>query len=171
VLAVINGKTDLRLETDSPELGGLAFRINQLLNVMTGTEEASEDEEGKISVPPSEGHWKDAEFSDKAQPAAGPTGVSSSGNGAAADEVVDDPEIASKLATESEDDYNDRVYREYVSAKQQLGENVASIPKDRFCQRLKGRGDALLQKHGCRMVRFQVHTVNEQVVLRPVLIR
>jgi hypothetical protein len=170
VLAVINGKTDLRLETDSPELGGLAFRINQLLNVMTGTEEASEDEEGKISVPPSEGHWKDAEFSDKA-PVAVASSASSGSATAAADEVVDDPEIAAKLAVESEDDYNDRIYREYVAAKQQLGENVQSIPKDRFCQRLKGRGDALLQKHGCRMVRFQVHTVNEQVVLRPVLIR
>ena len=171
VLAVINGKTDLRLQTDSPELGGLAFRINQLLNVMTGTEEATEDEEGKISVPPSEGHWKDAEFSDKAQPAANPSGVSGTNSAVNPDEIVDDPEIASKLASETEDEYNDRVYREYVSAKQQLGENVASIPKDRFCQRLKGRGDALLQKHGCRMVRFQVHTVNEQVVLRPVLIR
>ena len=64
-----------------------------------------------------------------------------------------------------------RVYREYVSAKEQLGENVASIPKDRFTQRLKGRADALVQKHGCRMVRFQVSTQNDQVVLRPVVLR
>ena len=168
ILAVINGKTDLRLETDSPELGGLAFRINQLLNVLTGTEEASEDEEGKISVPPSEGHWKDAEFSDGRAPA-GAAPAASGGGGA--EDVVDDPALAAKLGNESEDDYNDRVYREYVAAKQALGENVASIPKDRFCQRLKGRGDALVQKHGCRMVRFQVDTVDNQVVLRPVLIR
>jgi hypothetical protein len=169
ILAVINGKTDLRLETDSPELGGLAFRINQLLNVLTGTEEASEDEEGKISVPPSEGHWKDAEFSDGRAPAG--AAPAASGGGGSAEDVVDDPALAAKLGNESEDDYNDRVYREYVAAKQALGENVASIPKDRFCQRLKGRGDALVQKHGCRMVRFQVDTVDNQVVLRPVLIR
>jgi hypothetical protein len=166
VLAVINGKTDLRLETDSPELGGLAFRINQLLNVMTGTEEGSEDEDGKISVPPSEGNWKEAEFSDGRAPAG-----NAPASAASADEPIDDPAIAANLAEESEDAYNDRVYREYVAAKQVLGENVASIPKDRFSQRLKGRGDALLQKHGCRMVRFQVDTVDNQVVLRPVLIR
>jgi hypothetical protein len=171
VLAVINGKTDLRLETDSAELGGLAFRINQLLNVLTGTEEASEDEEGKISVPPSEGHWKDAEFSDGRAQTGNVGGSGPATGGAAAEEVVDDPAVAAKLAGESEDDYNERIYREYVAAKQALGENVASIPKDRFCQRLKGRGDALLQKHGCRMVRFQVDTVDNQVVLRPVLIR
>jgi hypothetical protein len=87
------------------------------------------------------------------------------------DEVIDDPELASQLSAEDEDAYGDRVYQEYVRAKEQLGENVASIPKDRFTQRLKGRADALVQKHGCRMVRFQVSTVDAQVVLRPVLIR
>jgi hypothetical protein len=170
ILAVINGKTDTRLETDSPELGGLAFRINQLLNVLTGTEEASEDEEGKISVPPSEGHWQEAEFSDGRAPAGAAPAAAAAGGGSG-EEVVDDPALAAKLGDEGEDDYNERIYREYVAAKRALGENVASIPKDRFCQRLKGRGDALLQKHGCRMVRFQVDTVDNQVVLRPVLIR
>lgn len=164
VLAVINGRTDVRLSIESADLGGLAFRINQLLNVLTGTEEASEDEEGKLSVPPSEGHWKDAAFSDSQGKAGGASPVDP-------DEVIDDPAVAEPLSAEAEDAYNDRVYREYVSAKEQLGENVASIPKDRFTQRLKGRADALVQKHGCRMVRFQVSTVDAQVVLRPVLIR
>jgi methyl-accepting chemotaxis protein len=164
VLAVINGRTDLRLSTESPELGGLAFRINQLLNVITGTEEASEDEEGKLSVPPSEGHWKDAAFSDAQAKAA-------TAGSADPDEVIDDEAVAAELSAEGEDAYNERVYREYVRAKEQLGENVSSIPKDRFTQRLKGRADALVQKHGCRMVRFQVSTVDAQVVLRPVLIR
>ncbi|HET8937518.1 MAG TPA: MXAN_5187 C-terminal domain-containing protein, partial [Polyangiales bacterium] len=126
--------------------------------------EASEDEEGKLSVPPSEGHWKDAAFSDG-------QGKSAAASSVDPDEVVDDPALAAQLSAEGEDVYNDRVYREYVSAKEQLGENVASIPKDRFTQRLKGRADALVQKHGCRMVRFQVSTVDAQVVLRPVLIR
>jgi hypothetical protein len=63
------------------------------------------------------------------------------------------------------------LYKEYVQAKESLGENVSNIPKDRFWQRLTGRAEALVQKHGCRMVRFQVHTLDNQVVLRPVLIR
>jgi hypothetical protein len=175
VLQVINGRTDLRLETDSPELGGLAFRINQLLNVLTGTEEASEDEDGKISVPPSEGHWKDAAFSDTTRGSS----TSNTNNAVAvappasggAEDVVDDPKLAGELARETEDTYQDRLYKEYVQAKQSLGENVSNIPKDRFWQRLTGRAEALVQKHGCRMVRFQVHTLDNQVVLRPVLIR
>lgn len=164
VLAVINGKTDLRLQTDSHELGGLAFRINQLLNVLTGTEEGSEDEDGKLSMPPSEGHWKDAAFSDAAK-------AKEAGSAPGADEVVDDAAIAGELAKEAEESYKERIYREYVQAKEALGENVGSIPKDRFWQRLSGRGEALVQKYGCRMVRFQVHTLDNQVVLRPVLIR
>jgi hypothetical protein len=174
ILAVINGRTDLRLETDSAELGGLAYRINQLLNVFTGTEEGTEDEDGKISVPPaaSASHWKEAEFGDGAGGGSGAAPAAAGGGGAAAaEEVVDDPAVASKLAAEAEDAYSDRIYREYVAAKQALGENVSNIPKDRFIQRLKGRGDALVQKHGCRSVRFQVHTAGNQVVLRPVLIR
>lgn len=177
VLQVINGRTDLRLETDSRELGGLAFRINQLLNVFTGTEEASEDEDGKISVPPSEGHWKDAAFADTTRGSS--SGSSSNTNnavavaaaGGSAEDVVDDAAVAGELSRETEDTYQDRLYREYVQAKQALGENVSNIPKDRFWQRLTGRAEALVQKHGCRMVRFQVHTLDNQVVLRPVLIR
>ena len=179
VLAVINGRTELRLSTDSPELGGLAFRINQLLNVLTGTEEASEDDEGKLAVSASETRWKDPAFSDgRSQPPArpsqpAPAGASNPVMAAHADhdDIIDDPALAAALARESEAAYSERIYREYVTAKQRLGENVASIPKERFSQRLKGRADALVQKHGCRMVRFQVSTENEQVVLRPVVIR
>lgn len=159
VLAVINGRTDLRLETTSAELGGLAFRINQLLNVMTGTEETTADAEGRVSVAPSAGAWKDAAFSDGASAAPNP------------DEPIEDEALSARLAAEDNGEYEARVYKEYVAAKQALGENVANIPQDRFHQRLAGRADALAQKHGCRMVRFQVETVANQVVLRPVLIR
>ena len=43
VLAVINGRTDLRIDVKSAEFGGLAYRINQLINVFTGVSEESED--------------------------------------------------------------------------------------------------------------------------------
>jgi hypothetical protein len=164
VLAVINGRSDLRLEIESPELGGLAFRINQLLNVMTGTEEQSEDEQGRVSIPPSAKDWGDAAFADAAPAAAKPAAAD-------ADDPVEDPVLSQKLGTEDEAGYARRLYNEYVAAKQALGENVSNIPQDRFHQRLTGRAQALVQKHGCRLVRFQVETRNGQVVLRPVLIR
>jgi hypothetical protein len=174
VLAVINGRTDLRLETGSPELGGLAYRINQLINILTGTEEESEDAEGRVSSLPKNDTWKESEF-DNGTAAAAPGeshGASSEGGaGGSAEEVIDDPAIASKLAGEDESAYNARIYQEYVAAKQKVGENVSNITQDRFIQRLKGRADALAKQHGCKLVRFQVQAQNNQVALRPVLIR
>ncbi|MGD8862903.1 MAG: MXAN_5187 C-terminal domain-containing protein [Myxococcales bacterium] len=176
VLAVINGRTDLRLETESEELGGLAFRINQLLNVFGGIEEEASDDEGRMSSPGPQS-WGDAAFA--GEPAGGgrasavsvvPSG--SAGGGAVnADEPIDDEALAARLAAEEQGAYEARVYGEYVTAKQAAGENVSNIPQDRFHQRLAGRAAALSQKHGCRMVRFQVETQGDQVVLRPVLIR
>jgi len=162
VLAVINGRTDLRLETTSAELGGLAFRINQLLNVLTGTEETTSDAQGRVSLPPSAGAWKDAAFSDGAS-----ASTAAAGN---PDEPLVDEALSARLAAEDNGAYETRIYNEYVAAKQALGENVTNIPQDRFHQRLAGRATALAQKHGCRLVRFQVETAANQVVLRPVLI-
>ncbi|MEQ9080836.1 MAG: MXAN_5187 C-terminal domain-containing protein [Sandaracinaceae bacterium] len=156
VLAVINGRTDLRLDIESAELGGLAYRINQLLNVFTGTPE--EDEEGRVSSPPEA--WSDA---------GPPTGGGAAAPSAGADE--DDPELAAKLAAEPEDAYYTRVYTEYVAAKEAAGENVSNITQDRFVQRLQANEKSLIKKHGCRMVRFQVQVKGTQVNLRPVIIQ
>jgi hypothetical protein len=168
VLAVINGRTDLRLETDNPELGGLAYRINQLLNVFTGTEEQTEDADGRVSVSPAASDaWKDAAFAD----APAGTGAAAAGGAADGEEVIDDPGLAAKLAAEGEKEYGTRVFKEYVAAKKALGENVSNITMDRFLQRLTGRAEALAKQYGSRTVRFQVQTRGNQVVLRPVLIR
>jgi hypothetical protein len=50
LLAVINGNTELRFELEHPDLGGLVFRINSLLNALTGAPEL--DDEGRTSQPP-----------------------------------------------------------------------------------------------------------------------
>ncbi len=62
ILRIINGNTDYRLDVHSPELGGLAYRINQLVNVFTGVNE--EDDDGRVSMPPegtSGGEWQGKE--------------------------------------------------------------------------------------------------------------
>lgn len=159
LLAVVNGRTDLRLDVQSAELGGLAYRINQLLNVFTGVQETTEDDAGRVSSPPDQAAWKDQAFSE-----------AGAGGGGGAAEPIDDAELGARLEAEPEDAYLARVYREYVAAKQAAGENL-SIPQDKFGQRLKGNGEAVAKKHGCRMVRFQVQTRGTEVVLRPVLIR
>jgi hypothetical protein len=50
LLAVINGKTDLRFDIEHADLGGLVFRINSLLNALMGVPET--DEEGRTSQAP-----------------------------------------------------------------------------------------------------------------------
>lgn len=171
VLAVINGRTDRRIDIKSSEFGGLAYRINQLINVFTGV--AEEDDDGRVSHPgPPGGSW-DASLGEGTPgqgAAAAAAAVAATGGGAASD-VVDDPEVAAKLAAEPEDAYYTRIYQEYVAAKQAVGEDVSNIPQERFIQRLKGNESSLAQKHGSRAVRFLVQTRGNQVVLRPVLIR
>jgi HAMP domain-containing protein len=159
VLAVINGRTDLRLDIESAELGGLAYRINQLLNVFTGTPE--EDEQGRISSPP-EAWGSEAG-------AAAPSAAAAPSGGAQGEQ--EDPELAAKLAAEPEDAYYARLYQEYVAAKEAAGENVSNITQDKFVKRLQANEKSLVKKHGCRMVRFQVQTRGTQVNLRPVIIR
>lgn len=50
LLSVINGKTNLRFDLEHPELGGLVFRINSLLNALMGVPET--DADGRTSQPP-----------------------------------------------------------------------------------------------------------------------
>jgi len=160
VLAVINGNTDLRLETSNAELGGLAYRINQLLNVFTGVSESpDEDAEGRVSAV-SQQDWKDSAFSD-GQPAGGAGGPT---------EPVDDPALAAKLSAEADDAYYRRIFAEYVAAKQSVGENI-NIPEDRFTQRLKGNESALAKKHAVKAVRFVVQKSGSAVILQPILIK
>lgn len=161
ILNVLNGRQDLRVQVESAEYGGLAYRINQLLNMFTGTPEA--DESGRLSSPPAAparaGGWDEG------------SSASSSGAGAASSsDEGEDPELAAQLAAEPEAAYYARVFAEYVAAKAAAGEQL-NIPEDKFTQRLKSNEQALIKKEGCRMVRFQVQVRGAQVNLKPVLIR
>lgn len=166
VLAVINGRTDLRIDVESAEFGGLAYRINQLINVFTGVSETDEEGHVAASQAPVAGGWSGGDDAPAPAPSAGGGGGGGSGNG-----PIDDPAIAGPLAAESEADYGARIYQEYVAAKQAAGEDVSGIPQERFLKRLTANGDALAKKHGVSAVRFQVEARGAQVVLRPVLLR
>ncbi|HEY8087812.1 MAG TPA: hypothetical protein VIF09_08205, partial [Polyangiaceae bacterium] len=60
LLAILNGQADKRFELDHAELGGLAFRIDQLLNQLMGVEEDTTDAEGRVSRPPNAANFNDA---------------------------------------------------------------------------------------------------------------
>jgi hypothetical protein len=82
----------------------------------------------------------------------------------------DDPEAAA-LGALSEEQYYAQLFRDYVAAKQSVGEDASGIPEERFVERMKGNAVHLAKKHGSRTVRFKVETIGGQVNLRPVVIR
>ncbi len=59
LLAIMNGQSDLRFQLEHPELGGLVFRINSLLNAMAGVAEDTTDDQGRPSQGPSAQGFQD----------------------------------------------------------------------------------------------------------------
>jgi len=141
---------------ETVELGGLSYRVNQLINLFTGV--AEEDDEGRAVT--SSGGWE-------AVSATGPDpAVGSSAVGAIQRDDLD----ASALAALPESQYYAQLYREYVTAKQIVGEDVSSIPEERFIERIRGNEAHLKKKHGAQLVRFEVETIDGRVNLKPVII-
>ena len=164
ILKVINGRTDYRIDITDGEFGGLAYRINQLINMLTGVEES--DEEGHTT---SSGTWgAQTDVGTGSRQAVAAAGVVQAVAGESAD--GSDANLAAQLAAEPADRYYQRVYNEYIAGKQAAGEDVSNIAADRFIERLKGQEASMAQKKGCRMVRFQVQVADGQVSLKPVLI-
>jgi hypothetical protein len=50
LLSIINGRTNHRFDLEHPDLGGLVFRLNSLLNTLMGVPDI--DADGRTSVPP-----------------------------------------------------------------------------------------------------------------------
>ncbi|HEY2514519.1 MAG TPA: MXAN_5187 C-terminal domain-containing protein [Polyangiaceae bacterium] len=152
LLAILNGQQDKRFELDHPELGGLAFRIDQLLNQLMGIEEDTTDEQGRPSKAPSAADFREAMSVDR------------STQGAVGEGQQVDPAAAQALAAEPAPQYYGRIYREYINAKKALGEATDHITEQAFSTRIQGMERDAAQKYG-RPVRYQVHARNKEVVL------
>jgi methyl-accepting chemotaxis protein len=152
LLAILNGQTEKRFELDHAELGGLAFRIDQLLNQLMGVEEDTTDDEGRVSMAPNAANFTDAlAVDDKRmmQPAS---------------ELTMDPESIRALAAEPAPQYYARIYQEYIAAKRAIGEATDHITEQAFAARIQGMEQDAAQKYG-RPVRYQVQARNREVVL------
>jgi hypothetical protein len=143
LLAIINGKTDLRFQIEHPDLGGLVFRINSLLNALMGVPEDTTDDEGRASVPAQ----SPAAFDDMPVE-----------QGAVA------PEVAAALAAEPAEQYYGRLYNEYITAKRGLGETVDHISQQAFVQHIRQNEANTAQRIG-QAVRYKVEVRNNAVVL------
>ncbi len=63
------------------------------------------------------------------------------------------------------------VYNDFVASKARLGESVDSITFEGFRAKLRSSEEALITRHGCKAVRFQVLVKDRTVSLRPQLVR
>jgi hypothetical protein len=63
------------------------------------------------------------------------------------------------------------VYNEFVGSKARLGEVVDNITYEGFSSKLRSSEKELIDRHGCKAVRFQVLVKDRQVSLRPQLVR
>jgi methyl-accepting chemotaxis protein len=144
LLAILNGQTDKRFELDHPELGGLAFRIDQLLNQLMGVEEDTTDAEGRVSVSGHPSRYTEA-LDDEKQGGA-------------------DAEAVQRLANEPAAEYYARLFREYAAAKEAIGESTAHVTEAAFTSRIQAMESDARQKYG-RPVRYQVQSRNREIIL------
>lgn len=149
LLAIMNGKTDMRFEIEHAEFGGLVFRINSLLNQLFGVQEDETDDQGRPSRAPSSTSFEDALSVDErmATSAEGP-----------------DATDAKSLREEADEKYYKRIFDEYIAGKRSLGDPVDHITRDAFVARIRASEAEMAQKHG-RPVRYKVEVRGKEVVL------
>ncbi len=59
-----------------------------------------------------------------------------------------------------------KVFDEFSALKKQCGENTDSLTFDRFAGKLRKNRDALIAKHGCKSVKFQVYIKDGKAALK-----
>jgi len=83
----------------------------------------------------------------------------------------DEPEtVKEKDLKETRTEYYQRLYKEFLSAKRELGEDVSAISFTSFVDRLVRTEMGLKMRYECKAVRFRVELKNKQVALIPVRI-
>lgn len=148
LLAIMNGRTDMRFEIEHAELGGLVFRLNSLLNQLLGVQEDDTDDQGRPSRAPQAAGFSEAlEVDETMAPLA-------------AGDVAD----AHALRQEPDDQYYSRIFNEYIRAKQSLGDPVDHITREAFAARIMASERETSQKHG-KPVRYKVEVRGREVVL------
>ena len=153
LLAILNGQQDKRFELDHPELGGLAFRIDQLLNQLMGVEEDTTDEEGRPSKAPSAADFREAMAVDR-------------GTGrAVGDGQQVDPAQAQAPRGRARRRSTTRASTASTSAPRRRSASRPTTSPSRRSRRASRAWSATRpQKYG-RPVRYQVHARNKEVVL------
>ena len=141
---ITNGNLDYSFRPVGAELDGLAHSLNVMLSRLLGRPEPGEeeyDENGNVVMP---GRLQfETELSSK------------------------DEEIV-KLAQEPEQEYYNRIFQEYSSARESVGESVENLSFDNFVTKLRVNEASLKSKYQCERIRFKVVVKDGKVSLKPV---
>jgi hypothetical protein len=58
------------------------------------------------------------------------------------------------------------IFDQFVALKERCGESVENLTYDRFLSKLRSNRDALIAKHGCKSVKFQVYVKDGKAALK-----
>ena len=70
-----------------------------------------------------------------------------------------------------EESYFHQIFDEFVAAKKRCGERTDNLQYDRFRQTLQRNRDALVERYGCKSVRFQVYVKEGKAALKATPVR
>lgn len=75
---------------------------------------------------------------------------------------------APTVAEDSEEaaNYFEQVYEEFIALKKQCGESTENLTFERFAKKLRKNADALIAKHACKTVKFQVYEKDGKAALK-----
>jgi hypothetical protein len=149
LLAIMNGRTDLRFDIEHAELGGLVFRLNSLLNHLLNVGEDNTEDHSQLSRPVVVARHLEDAFAVDERMAVG-----------ARDETPDSRILRQEAASR----YYARIFEEYIAAKKSVGDPTDHITRDAFIDRIKTSESEMAHKHG-KPVRYRVEVRNKEVVL------
>ncbi len=70
-----------------------------------------------------------------------------------------------------ENAYFHQIFEEFVAAKKRCGERTDNLQYERFSQTLQRNRDALIERYGCKSVRFQVYVKEGKAALKATPVR
>ena len=72
---------------------------------------------------------------------------------------------------EDEGTYFRQIFEKFVETKKQCGERTDNLQFERFTQTLRRNRAALVERYGCRTVRFQVYVKDGKAALKATPVR
>ncbi|MCC6750950.1 MAG: hypothetical protein IT371_25060 [Deltaproteobacteria bacterium] len=79
---------------------------------------------------------------------------------------AEDEQLVTPPPEEGLEPYFKEVYNDFLSLKRQCGEDVSNLTFDRFAAKLHKNRDSLIERYGCKSVKFQVYIKDGKAALK-----